>query len=86
MSDKQPAPKDFETLVQLIHERFDGMSNSHQKISIYLTQNPNEIAVHSIRGRHPRTHAGPNTIHPEDDSSEERVNNAYATLRNRSTK
>ena len=48
MADKQPAPKDFETLVQLIHERFDGMSNSHQKISVYLTQNPNEVAVHSI--------------------------------------
>ena len=48
MADKQPAPKDFETLVQLIHERFDRMSNSHQKISIYLTQNPNEVAVHSI--------------------------------------
>lgn len=47
-SDSQPAPKDFETLVQLIHERFDRMSNSHQKISIYLTQNPNEVAVHSV--------------------------------------
>jgi DNA-binding MurR/RpiR family transcriptional regulator len=48
MADAHPAPKDFEALVQLIHERFDGMSNSHQQISIYLTQNPNEVAVHSI--------------------------------------
>ena len=48
MENPKPAPKDFEALVQLIHERFEGMSNSHQQISIYLTQNPNEIAVHSI--------------------------------------
>ena len=41
-------PKNYETLIQLIHERFDVMSKSHQKISVYLTQNPNEIAVHSV--------------------------------------
>ncbi len=41
-------PKNYETLIQLVHERFDAMSKSHQKISVYLTQNPNEIAVHSV--------------------------------------
>lgn len=41
-------PKNYETLIQLIHERFDAMSKSYQKISVYLTQNPNEIAVHSV--------------------------------------
>ena len=46
--EKQTAPKNYEALIQLIHERFDSMSKSHQKISIYLTQNPNEIAVHSV--------------------------------------
>ncbi|MEP1929906.1 MAG: transcriptional regulator, partial [Roseibium sp.] len=44
----QIPPADYETLIQLIHERFDNMSKSHQQISVYLTQNPNEIAVHSV--------------------------------------
>ena len=46
--DLQSAPEDFERLIQLIHERFEGMSNSYQQISVYLTQNPNEVAVHSV--------------------------------------
>ena len=41
-------PRDYEALIQLIHERFETMSKSHQQISVYLTQNPNEIAVHSV--------------------------------------
>ncbi|MEM8728552.1 MAG: MurR/RpiR family transcriptional regulator [Pseudomonadota bacterium] len=41
-------PTDFETLIQMIHERYEQMSKSHQQISVYLTQNPNEIAVHSV--------------------------------------
>lgn len=49
MGKKRPeAPRNYEALIQLIHERFDTMSKSHQKISVYLTQNPNEIAVHSV--------------------------------------
>lgn len=44
----QTPPRDYETLIQLIHERFQSMSKSHQQISVYLTQNPNEIAVHSV--------------------------------------
>ena len=44
----QDPPRDYETLIQLIHERYQSMSKSHQQISIYLTQNPNEIAVHSV--------------------------------------
>jgi len=46
--DPRAAPTEFETLLQLIHERFERMSKSHQQISIYLTQNPNEVAVHSV--------------------------------------
>ena len=46
--ERQEPPKNYEALIQLIHERFDAMSNSHQRISVYLTQNPNEIAVHSV--------------------------------------
>lgn len=41
-------PSDFETFVQLVQERYDKMSKSHQAIALYLTQNPNEIAVHSV--------------------------------------
>lgn len=44
----QEIPKDYEALLRLIHTRFEGMSKSHQTISIYLTQNPNEIAVSSV--------------------------------------
>ena len=46
--ERQVAPRNYEALIQLIHERFDTMSKSHQQISVYLTQNPNEIAVHSV--------------------------------------
>jgi DNA-binding MurR/RpiR family transcriptional regulator len=41
-------PKTYEEVIRLIHERFDAMSKTYQKISVYLTQNPNEIAVNSV--------------------------------------
>jgi DNA-binding MurR/RpiR family transcriptional regulator len=41
-------PKDYEELIRLIHERHDQMSKTYQKISVYLTQNPNEVAVQSV--------------------------------------
>ena len=44
----EQSPTDYEALIQLIHERFESMSKTYQKISVYLTQNPNEIAVHSV--------------------------------------
>lgn len=42
------APKDYEELIRLIHDRHDAMSKTYQSISLYLTQNPNEVAVHSV--------------------------------------
>lgn len=50
MADSTPitAPVDFETFVQLVHERYETMSKSYQGIALYLTQNPNEIAMHSV--------------------------------------
>lgn len=42
------APKDYEALIRLIHARYDEMSNSYQKIAVYLTQNPNDVAVLSV--------------------------------------
>ena len=44
------APKDYEALIRLIHARYDGMSNAYQKIAVYLTQNPNDVAVHTVNG------------------------------------
>ncbi len=41
-------PRDYEELIRLIHERHDQMSKTYQKISVYLTQNPNEVAVQSV--------------------------------------
>lgn len=42
------APEDYEELIRVIHERYDEMSKSYQKIALYLTQNPNDVAVHSV--------------------------------------
>lgn len=47
---QDPPPGDYETVIQVIHERFDTMSKTYQKISVYLTQNPNEVAVNSVNG------------------------------------
>jgi DNA-binding MurR/RpiR family transcriptional regulator len=41
-------PKDYEELIRLIHERHDQMSKTYQRISVFLTQNPNDVAVHSV--------------------------------------
>ena len=41
-------PETYEELIRLIHDRYDGMSKSYQKIALYLTQNPNEVAVLSV--------------------------------------
>src|SRR5262245_20665603 len=41
-------PKDYEELIRVIHERYDDMSKSYQQIAVYLTQNPNEVAVMSL--------------------------------------
>ena len=38
-------PENYEDLIRLIHERHDRMSKSYQRISEYLTQNPNDVAV-----------------------------------------
>jgi DNA-binding MurR/RpiR family transcriptional regulator len=41
-------PVDYEDLIRIIHERYDHMSKSYQKIAVYLTQNPNDVAVLSV--------------------------------------
>ena len=44
MHNKQP-PEDYETLIRLIHDEYDGMSKTYQRIAEYLTQNPNDVAI-----------------------------------------
>ena len=41
-------PESYEDLIKLIHDRYDSMSKSYQKIALYLTQNPNDVAVLSV--------------------------------------
>lgn len=41
-------PRDYEELIQLIHARYDDMSKSYRRIAVFLTQNPNEVAVQSV--------------------------------------
>ena len=43
-----PPPKDYEELIALIHDRYEGMSKTYQRIAVYLTQNPNDVAVKSV--------------------------------------
>lgn len=43
-------PENYEDLIRLIHERYDQMSKTYQRISVYLTQNPNDVAVQSVNG------------------------------------
>jgi DNA-binding MurR/RpiR family transcriptional regulator len=41
-------PKDYEELIRAIHERYEDMNKSYQRIAVYLTQNPNDVAVNSM--------------------------------------
>jgi DNA-binding MurR/RpiR family transcriptional regulator len=41
-------PKDYEELIRVIHERYEEMNRSYQRIAVYLTQNPNDVAVKSM--------------------------------------
>ncbi|MBY5904251.1 MurR/RpiR family transcriptional regulator (plasmid) [Rhizobium leguminosarum] len=45
---KTDAPRDYEEFIRLVHDRYGDMSKSYQKISVYLTQNPNDVAVLSV--------------------------------------
>ncbi|PKP75133.1 MAG: transcriptional regulator [Alphaproteobacteria bacterium HGW-Alphaproteobacteria-6] len=41
-------PADYEELIRLIHDRFEQMSKTYQRIAEYLTQRPNDVAVKSV--------------------------------------
>jgi len=46
--EKPVAPADYEELIRVIHERYESMSKGYQSIALYLTQNPNDVAVRSV--------------------------------------
>lgn len=42
------SPNDYEDLIREIHEKHDSMSKSYQSIAVYLTQNPNDVAIKPV--------------------------------------
>jgi DNA-binding MurR/RpiR family transcriptional regulator len=52
---QDPPPQTYEDLIRLIHDRYEEMSKTYQRISVYLTQNPNDVAVLSVTGIGERT-------------------------------
>lgn len=42
------APATFEALITEIHAQYDDLSKTNQQIAVYLTQNPNEVAMNSV--------------------------------------
>ena len=47
MPDYRP-PETYEDLIRLIHDRYEQTSKSYQRIAVFLTQNPNDVAVMSV--------------------------------------
>ena len=45
---KNQSLKDYEDLIREIHAKHDDMSKSYQSIAVYLTQNPNDVAIRSV--------------------------------------
>lgn len=41
-------PEDYESLISLIHDRHSDMSKTNKQIAVFLTQNPNDVAVRSV--------------------------------------
>lgn len=58
MTDAFP-PQSYEDLIRVIHDRYDQMSKTYQRIAVYLTQNPNDVAVMSVNaiGEKTKIHA-----------------------------
>lgn len=48
MASKSAPPATYEDLTRAIHDEFDRLSRSNQKIAVFVTQNPNDIAVLSV--------------------------------------
>jgi len=48
MKTDETPPSDYETLIRVIHERFEDMSKTSKRIAVFLTQNPNDVAMMSV--------------------------------------
>lgn len=48
MDNPAKPPAEYEELVRVIHDRHDDMSKTYKKIAVFLTQNPNDVAVQSV--------------------------------------
>lgn len=42
------SPGSYEELIRVIHDKFDELSPTNQRIAVFITQNPNDIGVSSI--------------------------------------
>lgn len=42
------APESFEALITKIHAQYDDLSKTNQQIAVFLTQNPNDVAMNSV--------------------------------------
>src|SRR5690242_13405539 len=40
--------RDYEELIRVIHESYEDMNRTYRLIALYLTQNPNDVAVKSM--------------------------------------
>jgi DNA-binding MurR/RpiR family transcriptional regulator len=47
-SDAIESPASFEELITEIHAQYDSLSKTNQQIAVYVTQNPNEVAMNSV--------------------------------------
>lgn len=56
------APADYEDLIRVIHDRYETMSKSHQTIAVFLTQNPNDVAIHSVNALSERCGVHPSSL------------------------
>ncbi len=43
-------PASFEDLIARIHEDYDDLSKTNQQIAVYVTQNPNDVAMNAVNG------------------------------------
>ena len=47
-SSDRAAPNSFEALITEIHAEYDSLSKTNQQIAVFLTQNPNDVAMNSV--------------------------------------
>ena len=56
---------DYENLIRLVHDSFDGMKKTCQWIALFLTQNPNDVAVNSANATAERSGYHASVTDPE---------------------